>query len=254
MQSRSQKSSLRNIKITLEYDGSRFFGFQRQKGKPTIQGELERALSILFNRPMKIGAAAGRTDAGVHARGQIVHFKVKSNLPLRKIQKALNALLPQEIAVKKIEQASLDFHARYHARRKTYEYLLWNSPIRSPLLNGKAFHYPFPLNIGEMRKAANMLLGRHHFAAFQASGSGARDAVRTISRLEIKKKGCEIRFLIEADGFLYHMVRSIVGTLLEVGRERLSLKDFSEIFKKKKRSKTAPLAPGRGLVLTAVKY
>lgn len=243
---------MRNIKLTLEYDGSRFFGFQRQKDRPTIQAELEKALSRLFNRKMKIAAAAGRTDSGVHAKAQVVNFKTDSLLPLEKIQKGLNALLPKEIAVKKVEEAPPNFHARYSAKRKTYEYLILHSKIRSPLLDGRAYRFPHPLDLQAMKQAARMLVGRHDFKTFQAAGSSVQDTVRTIRRLAVQRRGKLIRFSIEADGFLYHMVRNVVGTLLEVGRWKLSLKDFQDLLKKGRRPSAT--APARGLTLQAVMY
>lgn len=255
---------MRNIKLTLEYDGSCFFGFQRQKSKPTIQGELERALSKLFNRRMKIAAAAGRTDAGVHAEAQVVNFKTDSPLSLEKIQKGLNALLPKPVVVKKIGAAAPDFHARYDAKTKIYEYRILNSKIRSPLLNGRAFQFPHELNFEAMKKAAAGLVGRRDFKAFSASGGPAsggqalrhkiKNTVRTIHRLQISQKGKLIHFTIEADGFLYHMVRNIVGTLLEVGRGKVSPEDFSRIVKRGKRFLAGPTAPSRGLTLVSVKY
>jgi len=245
---------MRNIKLTLEYDGSRFFGFQRQKDKPTIQGELERALSELFNRPLKIAAAAGRTDAGVHAKAQAVNFKTDSPLPLERIQKGLNALLPKEMVVKEAREVSLDFHARYDARSKTYEYLILNSEIRSPLLKGRAYQHPYPLNLEKMKKAAAGLAGRRDFKAFQASGSSVKSSVRTIRRLVIHREGKLIQFTVEADGFLYHMVRNMVGTLLEVGRGKLSVREFSSIVKRRNRLLAGPTLPASGLTLVSVKY
>jgi len=243
---------MRNIKLILEYDGSGFFGFQRQKDKPTIQAALEGALSKLFNRPMKIGAAAGRTDAGVHARAQVVHFKTDSPILLEKIQRGLNALLPREIAVKSTEEVPADFHARYGARWKTYEYEVFNSKVRSPLLNGRVYQFPYPLDFGKMKKAAKALVGRHDFKSFQAAGSSVRDSIRTIRRLAIERDGKRVRFSIEADGFLYHMVRHIVGTLLEVGRGSLSLKNFLRLFKERRRFPSS--VPPQGLTLASVKY
>lgn len=258
---------MRNIKLTLEYDGARFFGFQRQKDRPTIQSKLEKALSRLFNRPLKISAAAGRTDSGVHARAQVVNFKIDSPLPLEKVQRGLNALLPREIAVKKIEAAAPDFHARYSAKWKTYEYLVFNSEIRSPLLKGQAFQFPYPLNLGTMRKAARKLVGHHDFKAFQAAGSNVKSSIRFVRRFTVSRvpssqpsplwgegrvRGKLIRFVIEADGFLYHMVRSIVGVLLEVGRGRLSVGDFSRLLKARRRF--VHTVPPQGLTLASVNY
>lgn len=245
---------MRNIKLTLEYDGSSFFGFQRQTDRPTIQSELEKALSQLFNQKMKIAAAAGRTDSGVHAQGQVVNFKTDSKLPLDKIQKGLNAILHKSIAVKKVEEVGKDFHARYSAKAKTYEYRILNSEIRSPLLNGHIYQYVYPLNFPAMKKAAKMLVGRKDFKAFQAAGSSVKDTIRRVKRLSLEQKGKEIFITIEADGFLYHMVRNIVGTLLEVGRGKFSQKDFLEILKSRRRLLAGPTVPASGLTLAVVQY
>lgn len=254
MPSKSQKSFSRNVKLTLEYDGSSFFGFQRQTDRPTIQSELEKALSRLFNRPMKIVAAAGRTDSGVHAQAQVVNFKTGSKLPLEKIQKGLNALLPDEIAVRQIEEVPASFHARYSVKTKTYEYRILNSYIRSPLLNGQVYQYVYPLNLSLMKKAARLLLGRKNFSAFQAAGSPTKSSIRSVKQISMRRRGDEIKFLIEADGFLYHMVRNIAGTLLEVGRGKISLKDFQQILKRKNRARAGPAVPALGLTLISVKY
>lgn len=271
-------TDLRNIKLTLEYDGSRFFGFQRQKDKPTVQGELERALSQLFNHSMKISAAAGRTDAGAHAKGQVVNFKYPLTPTLSpegrgksrdKIQRGLNALLPKDIAVKRVEEVPADFHARYGAKSKTYEYLVLNSKIRSPLLNGRVYQFPYPLDLKAMKKAARQLVGCHDFKAFQASGSSVKDTFRFVRRFTISVflsphplpqgervgvRGELIRFTIEADGFLYHMVRNIVGVLLEAGRGKLSLRDFSSAVKRRKPFLKGATVPASGLTLVSVKY
>lgn len=245
---------MRNLKLTLEYDGSRFFGFQRQKHKPTIQSALETALSKLFNRRMKISAAAGRTDSGVHATGQVVNFKTRSPLPLEKIQKGLNALLPKEIAVREAQEAPPVFHARYGARRKTYEYLVLNSKVRSPILSGRVYHYPYPLNLERIRRAARALRGRHDFKAFQAAGSNAKTSVRRIHGLKIQRQNDLIRFVIQADGFLYHMVRNLVGTLLEVGRKARKPEDIRKILKKRSRPLAGHTVPGHALTLVSVDY
>lgn len=255
MPSRSQKSSsekARNFKLTLEYDGSAFFGFQRQKNAPTIQGELEKALSRLFGKPTKISAAAGRTDSGVHASSQIVNFKTDSVLPLFKIQQALNAFLPPAIAVRKIEEIETGFHARFHARSKIYEYVVLNSRVRSPLLEGRVFRFPHPIRLSLMKQAAGKLVGKKDFGSFRSAGSNTGSSVRHIRRLSVQKKGELLKFTVEGDGFLYKMVRNMVGALLEVGRGTLSPDEFSRNFKQGKAFGLS--APPQGLTLVAVKY
>jgi len=190
----------------------------------------------------------------VHARAQVVNFRTDSELPIEKIQKALNAFLPKEISVRGAEEVPTRFHARYGVKWKTYEYLLLNSRVRSPLLDGRAYQFPYPLDFNAMKNAARRLVGRHDFGAFRASGSLVKTSTRHIRRLAIEKRGELVKFVVEADGFLYHMVRNIVGTLLEVGRRRLSPRDFSRIFKSRKRVLAGPTVSSRGLTLASVQY
>jgi tRNA pseudouridine38-40 synthase len=245
---------MRNIKLTLEYDGSKFFGFQRQPNHLSVQESLESALSKFFNQPMKIAAASGRTDTGVHAEAQIVNFKTASDKSVAQIQKALNALLPESVAVKKVQQVSDDFHARYSAKSKTYEYCVWNAAVRSPLFGTRAWHIYDPLDIKIMRQAARILIGRHDFRAFCAANGSAKTSVRTIKKFLIKSQNHRIVFTLEADGFLYHMVRNIVGTVVELGQGQLKLKDIKAILQSKDRAKAGRTAPARGLTLVRVTY
>ena len=250
----SSPKKIRNIKLTLEYDGSRFCGFQLQTGRPTIQAALETALSRLFDRPMKISAAAGRTDAGVHALGQVVNFKTASSIPVFKIQRGLNVYLPPEIAVKKAEEVPLSFHARFQAKWKIYEYRVLASKVRSPLLNGRAYQCPFPLDVSRIKRAAKRVLGRRNFKSFQASGSPIRDCVRHVRRAAVSQEGDILCFAFEADGFLYHMVRNLVGALLEVGKGKLSVENLGRILKSGNRRLAPATAPACGLTLVDVTY
>lgn len=251
---------MRNIKLTLEYDGANFFGFQRQPHHPTIQEALEKALSKFFDRKIKISAASGRTDTGVHAAGQVVNFKTDSDRELAKIQNGLNALLPPQIAVKAIQKVPLKFHARYSAKLKTYEYQIWNHPVRSPLHRVRACHIPHPLNSRKMRQAAKMLIGSHDFRSFCAANRALRleskekNTVRTIKRFEIKRTGSLIVIRVEANGFLYHMVRNLVGTLIELGAEKIGLSDVQKILKARNRTAAPQTAPAAGLTLLSVTY
>ena len=247
---------MRNIKLVLEYDGSAFFGFQRQPGKPTIQEALEKALSSFFNRKMKIAAASGRTDAGVHAESQVVNFKTSSSHKLWQIQKGLNALLPPSVVVKAIQEVPDDFHARYSVRSKVYEYRIWNHSCRSPLVAGRAFHVPYSLNIAAMRKAAKTFVGKHDFRSFTSVSALKKgtSCVRTIKRFQVKRQGHLIVMLVEADGFLYHMVRNMVGTLLEIGRGKRKMGDIATILKAKDRCFAGMTAPSEGLTLVKVIY
>lgn len=246
----------RNIKLVLEYDGSSFFGFQKQPGKPTIQEALEKALSGFFDRKMKIASASGRTDTGVHAEGQVVNLKTSSTHKLWQIQKGLNALLPPSIAVKEIEEVPADFHARYSVRSKVYEYRIWNHACRSPLVAGRVFHVPFKLNFAAMRKAAKAFIGKHDFRSFTSVSALKKGSscVRRIKRFQIKRRGHLILLLVEADGFLYHMIRNMVGTLLEVGRGKRQPEEVVTILKAKDRRLAGMTAPSEGLTLIKVTY
>lgn len=247
---------MRNIKLVLEYNGSMFYGFQKQPGKPTIQEALEKALSGFFNCKMKITAASGRTDTGVHAEGQVVNFKTSSVHELWRIQKGLNALLPPSVVVKEIQEVAPDFHARYSVRSKVYEYRVWNHPCRSPLIAGRALHVPYPLNVARMRQAAKKFLGRHDFRSFTSTAALKKDSscVRAIKCFQIKRQGHLIFMHVEADGFLYHMVRNMVGTLLDVGRGKRKPKDIATILKAKERRHAGMTGPAEGLTLFKVTY
>ena len=247
---------MRNIKLVLEYNGSTFFGFQKQPGRPTIQEVLEKALSSFFDRKMKIVAASGRTDTGVHAEGQVVNFKVSSDHKLWQIQKGLNALLPLPVAVKSIKEVPLDFHARYSVRSKVYEYRIWNHPCRSPLIAGRAFHAPYVLDIAKMRQAVKAFTGKHDFCSFTSVSAMKKGSscVRTIRYFHIKRQGHLILMRVEADGFLYHMIRNMAGTLLEVGRGKRKAKDVVSILKGRDRRLAGMTAPSEGLTLIRVAY
>ncbi len=244
----------RNIRLILEYDGARYSGFQRQPVKPTIQSELEKALRRLFGSRTKIASASGRTDAGVHASGQIVNFKTQSLLPLHRIWLGINFYLPKDIAVRAIEEVPAKFHARFNAKSKVYEYRIWNDPVRSPLRMSRTYQVPYKLDLRAMRDAAAFLKGRHDFSAFCSTGGALRDPVRTILRLELIKRGNELGIRIEADGFLYHMVRNIAGTLIEVGRGRLQSGDVRDFLLARKRHRAIYNAPPHALTLVKVSY
>lgn len=249
--------SVRNIKLVLEYDGSAFYGFQRQPRHLSVQEVLESAISRLFNRPVKIQAASGRTDTGVHAEGQVVNFRIASPLSCDAIQKALNGILPASVAVLKVSNVPESFHARFSASGKTYEYRIWNSRVRSPLLAAKTCHVSQPLDIVKMRKAAGYLKGRHDFRSFCAedpSKKGDRNTIRTIRRLTVGSKGKQISIRVEADGFLYRMVRNLAGVLVEAGSGRISPARVKEILELKDRRQAPKTMPPQGLTLVSVTY
>src|SRR3990167_7152656 len=182
---------MRNIKLTLEYDGTDFCGFQIQKGQRTIQSDLEHALRKLFRSKIKV-IGAGRTDSGAHAEAQVVNFRTVSNLPLFKIQLGLNSYLPEDLAVTQIEEASASFHAQFDAKWKIYQYSVFHSRVRPVLDRKRVFHWHGPLRLSEMKKAAQLFLGRHDFRTFEAAGGRRKSAVRTIRRFTVEKRGSHI--------------------------------------------------------------
>ncbi len=242
---------MKNIRLILEYDGTHFFGSQKQKKHRTVQGELESALQKLFQKKIKI-IASGRTDSGVHAETQVVNFRTNSKIPLFKIGQALNYYLPPDLAVIDAKEVPNSFHSQFSAKWKQYEYRVLNSKVRSPLGRFYTFHFPHPLNLAKMKRAARMLFGTHDFRAFESSGGRRKSAVRTIQKFQIQKRGDIIYFTVEANGFLYKMVRSMVGTLLEVGRSRLSFSDFKKILSLKNRDLVGFTVPPHGLTLKQV--
>ena len=257
MPSKLLKSSLRNFKLTIEYDGATFNGWQRQgQGERTVQGELEKTLGRIFKTDHITTIASGRTDSGVHAQGQVVSVKADTRMKVGDIHKALNAWLPKDIAVSQIKEVGLDFHAQYSVKDKTYRYMILNREHPSVVLRQRALFYPHQLNVPAMRKAAKILVGKHDFKSFQAFDALRADkgTVRTIKKLSIKKEGDCLHIEVTADGFLYKMVRNIVGTLLAAGRGQISLQAMKDILKAKNRSKAANTAAAHGLVLIRVRY
>lgn len=254
--SRNSRQDLgaRTLKLVLEYDGTGYSGFQSQPGKVTIQSVLEKALSRLFAAPAKIAAASGRTDAGVHAAHQVVSLKTDSVLPLRRIQSGLNYYLPRDIAVISVEEAPAGFHARFQAKSKAYEYRIWNHRVRSPLRAARSYHVPFELDLKAMKKAAALLTGRHDFGAFCSSGSGRSDTVRTIKKLTLQTSEHDLLLRVEADGFLYHMVRHLAGTLVEVGRGKLAPLEMKRFLEAGTKRKSPFNAPAHALSLVSVTY
>ena len=245
---------MRNIKLLIEYDGTNYLGWQVQAKGLTIQGVIEEKLTLLTGE--KIGLiGSGRTDAGVHALGQVAGFKTKSRMETRTLRKALNSLLPSDIVIQEVDEVEEDFHARKNPKSKVYEYRILNREVRSPFHRVYAWHIPQRLNFKEMERASRMLIGEHDFSCFRSVGTPTKTAVRKIFRAEWKRnREGFFLFEIEGNGFLKQMVRAIVGTLVEVGKGRVSLEGFREILELKDRSKAGPTAPARGLFLKEVKY
>jgi len=245
---------MRTIKLLIEYDGTNYQGWQVQPKGPTIQGILEEKLGLLTGESIRL-VGSGRTDAGVHALGQVAHFKTQSQMDARSIQRALNSLLPSDIVIQKIEEVEEDFHARKHSKSKVYEYRILNRNLRSPFHHGYAWHIPQRLDVKEMGKATQWLIGEHDFSSFRSVGTPTRTAIRRVIRAEWKRgRDGLIRFEIEANGFLKQMVRAIVGTLVEVGKGKMSAMEFQKVLESKERKKAGPTAPAHGLFLKEVKY
>jgi len=245
----------RILRLVLEYDGTEFEGWQSQgPGHRTVQGVLEAALEQVTGRRWPV-AGAGRTDAGVHAEGQVASCAPQTSLPPVDLRRALNAVLPRDVAVVEAALAPAGFHARRSARGKLYRYALWNGPVRSPLRERTHWGLRTPLDVGAMRVAAAPLVGTHDFAAFQSAGGGTRTSVRSLERLDVEgEPGGEILLWAGGGGFLRHMVRALVGTLVEVGRGRRPAGDLPAVLASRDRGRAGPTAPARGLTLVRVDY
>jgi tRNA pseudouridine38-40 synthase len=244
----------RNVKLVVEYDGTRYCGFQRQKGLPTIQTELETAIETITKTYSHV-TASGRTDAGVHALGQVVNFRTYARIPVDKFVPALNSVLPEDIRIRCAEEAPWRFHARYDARWKTYEYSIDTRPVPSVFTRNFVYDLNAPLNLEEMKIAARFLVGVHDFRSFASSGGSAKTFTRNVRKLEITARDDPmLRILIEANGFLYNMVRTIVGTLLQVGLGKISAEDVKYIRDARDRRLAGPTAPACGLCLIKVDY
>ena len=242
---------MKNYKLVLGYDGTDFRGWQRQPDGRTVQGVLEEAV-FKVTRKRTVVHGAGRTDAGVHALGQVAGFRGAFKLTDEVLFRALNAVLPADVRVFSLEEAPPGFHARRSARSKLYRYRIVHAPQVSPLDRRYVLHWPYPLKIGAMREAARLFVRTADFTAFASNRD--RSPVRTVTRSELRRSGDEIVYTVEAQGFLRYMVRTIVGTLLEVGRGRIRPADIEDIFGNRDRSLAGPTAPARGLTLVRVDY
>jgi len=242
-----------NVKIVMEYDGTAYCGWQRQKNALSIQEVLERAISSITGERIHV-IGAGRTDAGVHALGQVANFKTNTRIPIDKLPYAINSKLPEDIVVKHAEHVSEDFHARFWAKSKVYTYTIYNSKFPSPLYRRYSYFCREPLDIDAMQKAAQYFLGSHDFKAFMASGSPVKSTVRHVRRLEVVRNGDIVRIEIEADGFLYNMVRIIAGTLLDVGKGKKEADEMASIIKSGERFYAGKTLAPQGLCLVKVNY
>ena len=244
---------MRNIKLTISYDGTNYKGWQVQKNGWTVQAEIEHAIMEIFGKRHRVHGA-GRTDAGVHAKAQVAHFKAPPAILVEKIPTALNAILPEDVAIIHAEEVPPDFHSRFDAGSKRYRYCVLNSRCRDPFSEKYSWRVPYRLDIPLMEKEASFLLGRHDFKSFQARDKRERISVREIFHIDIKKKKTFLTIDIEADGFLYNMVRNIVGTMVDIGRGYFPPGSMRKILKNRDRTTAGPTAPAKGLFLVEVKY
>ncbi len=245
---------IRTFKLTIEYDGTRYHGWQRQKGDRTLQGEIERALETMTGRKIVLNGS-GRTDAGVHAYGQTAHFKCETRLSPDVFQKGLNSLLDADIVIRNCREVNPAFHARFDVHRKTYHYRIRNRPLPSALERLYVWHIRLPLNLAAMAEAAACLSGEHDFKAFEGAGSPRAHTRRRIFQSEIAR-GPEglVTFQVSADGFLRYMVRNIVGTLVDVGSGKTTVLEFQNILTSGDRGRAGATAPPHGLYLMQVDY
>lgn len=245
---------MRNIKLTIEYDGKDFNGWQKQPNKLNIQGTIEKAIEQITGEQVELNAS-GRTDAGVHALGQVANFKTNSNLPIEKWPLALNANLKKSIVIKSAEEVDERFHSRLTCKRKTYRYVINNSKYGTAIYRNLETHIPQKLNIEKMKKAVKFFEGEHDFKAFKASGTSSKSSVRTIYNAEvIEAKNDRIYIELTGSGFLYNMVRIIAGTLVEVGLGKIDPEEIQNIIQSKDRSKAGKTLPPQGLYLLKVEY
>ena len=245
---------MRNIKLTIEYDGKRYSGWQRLgDDDKTIQGKIEATLAKMTGETIEI-IGSGRTDAGTHARGQVANFKTSSEMALQEMLAFLNRYLPRDIVVKQIEEMPERFHARYNAKGKKYSYYVWNETIPTVFERNHSFYFPQTLDLAKMEEACQKLEGTHDFIGFSALKKTKKSTVRTIQELSIEQEGHMLHFTFVGDGFLYKMVRIIMGTLLDIGTGKMQVTEIDEIFENKIRKQAGETVPAQGLFLDEVYY
>jgi len=244
----------KNIKLVVAYDGTGYFGWQRQPNQPTIQGTIEERIALMVGKPVSL-IASGRTDSGVHALNQVANFRVSTPLTPSVLSRGLNALLPESIIIKEAEYAPLSFHARYDAKSKVYEYRIYNERLRSPFLRRYAWHVPRFLDVKAMEDCLEIITGIHDFSSFCSAIDGKIDSVRHIIQAELNLQGGSmLSFYFEANGFLRHMVRNIIGAVAKVGLGEISVACFREILESKGEQHAQAKAPPWGLYLKEVRY
>lgn len=245
--------SFKNIKLTISYNGKNYCGWQKQPDSLGIQGELELACRKIFNVKDVDIIGSGRTDAGVHALGQVANFRVETTIPVEKIPEILNNNIPKDISILKAEEVDESFHSRFTAKRKRYRYQIYQSRIRSPFLKDISYQVKYELDLDKMKSEIKSLEGTHDFCGFMSSGSSVKSTVRTIYNAEIFQEGELIVIEVEGNGFLYNMVRIIAGTMVDIGRGRIK-ESLDEIISSKDRGRAGHTAPPQGLFLKRVFY
>lgn len=245
---------MRNLKLVIEYDGTHYQGWQSQKSGLTIQDVLEEALSKILNQKIRLNGS-GRTDSGAHALGQVANFKTESTLDTNALLKGANSLLPPDILIKSIEEVPENFHARFSAKSRIYEYRIWNASQPSVFYRSYSWWVQTPLDVEVMmHKAALYLIGWHDFSSFQGADHEKVSPEREVREVAFRHEGPEVIFFIQANAFLRHMVRNIIGTLVEVGKSKMSHQEFVEIVEARDRAKAGKTAPAQGLFLKEVCY
>lgn len=244
---------MRNIKLIIEYDGKGFNGWQKQPGKPNIQGEIENAIERITGEEVEL-YASGRTDAGVHAIAQTANFKTNSNIPIEKLCLAINSQLKNSIVIKEATEVDEKFHCRYNCKGKKYRYIINNSTNGSAIYRGLEYHMPVKLDVDKMREAAKYFVGTHDFKAFKSSGTSSKSSVREIYTAEVTKENERITIELTGSGFLYNMVRIISGTLVDVGLGKIKPEEIKDIIESKDRTRAGKTLPARGLYLVEVYY
>ncbi len=244
---------MRNIKLTIEYDGKDFNGWQKQPNKLNIQGEIERAIKDITGEDVDL-IASGRTDAGVHALGQVANFKTDSNIPVEKIPIALNTKLKRSIRILAAEEVDERFHSRYNCKKKTYRYVINNSVNGTAIYRNLEYNFSQELNVDKMNEAVKYFIGEHDFKGFKASGTSSKSSVRTIYDAKVYKNGDRVNIELTGNGFLYNMVRIIAGTLIDVGIGKILPEQITDIINSKERTKAGKTLPPNGLYLVKVEY
>ncbi|PSK13525.1 tRNA pseudouridine(38-40) synthase TruA [Brevibacillus sp. NRRL NRS-603] len=244
---------MKRLRCVLAYDGTDFSGFQVQPDQVTIQGEIEAALNRVTGEDIQV-FGSGRTDAGVHARGQVIHFDTSSNIPMDKWRFVLNNQLPDSIVIRTVEEVDASFHARFDVQVKEYRYCIDNNPVADVFRHRYADHVRFPLDVDAMQQAAHYLVGEHDFTSFCSAKTFVEDKVRTVYGLTVEKIGDEVWVTCRGNGFLYNMVRIIVGTLVEVGQGKRNPAELKEILAACDREKAGKTAPAKGLTMWEVLY